>query len=153
MLSYDVAMRKLGLTCAALVIDGFKKKRFGIVLSFMFLLGCAEPIDLGSFDEQSICKAVIATIMGTNPSIIEIDQVIAKTVFLSYLRADNTHWSYRCKLEGSRAIWASSHGRWRTHPMDAEITFYVEGNSVKIVDRAYDGDATFKYFSLERLSQ
>ena len=130
-----------------------KKILRSIALSSIFLLGCAEPVDLGPFDEQSICKAVIATIMGRSPSIIEVDQVIAKTVFLSYLRADNTHWSYRCKLEGSRAIWASSHGRWRTHPMDAEITFYVEGNSLKIVDRAYDGDANIEYFSLEQLGR
>jgi hypothetical protein len=36
---------------------------------------------------------------------------------------DNFVWTYRCRVEGNRVVWASEPGRWRDGPKDDEIFF------------------------------
>lgn len=106
----------------------------------------------GEFTNEQICKATIATVMSKDPSIINIDKVSGKVISLSYIRnADSSKWAYRCKTEGSKAIWASDTGRWRTHALDSKITFSANGNTLKVTEKYNDGSATKKSFSSKQL--
>ena len=97
---------------------------------------------------DQICKAAIAAIMGRASSIIRIDRADGEVRFLSYVRADGTKWAYRCKLDGTRVIWAGAEGRWRIAPEDERIEFAApgDGSSVTITQRFTDGSVSTKSF-------
>jgi len=102
------------------------------------------------FDTTHICKAAIAAIMGRPPQSI-VTRIQDEIVLLSYVRQDDgTLWSYRCRVEGSRVIWASEPGgRWRTHPADERISYrIIEGSEpgIEITESYGDGSATRRMF-------
>jgi hypothetical protein len=106
-----------------------------------------------NFTDQQICKATIAKLMGKKPSIIKIDKTSGNVIYLSYIRPfDGSHWAYRCKLEGSTAIWASDVGRWRTGIYDSTLTFSANKNNLKITESHPDGSSGYKSYSLQQLS-
>ena len=78
-------------------------------------------------------------------------------VFLSYVRKDDgTLWSFRCKVEGNRVIWASEPGgRWRTDLADDRISYRIveasQEPSIEIVEAYEDGSATRKSFTASQL--
>lgn len=121
-----------------------------LVVATLALSACGEP-DKGAFSDQQICIATIAATMGRNPSIIKIDSTQGNVTYLSYVRGDdNSHWKYRCKLEGNTAIWASDTGRWRTDQHDSKITFSVNGNELNISEKYSDGSGDTKKFDIEQ---
>lgn len=128
--------------------------------------GCSDPgtsgtsaqantsvkFDLNPFSKKQICKAAISTVMGRNPSVMSIDRVSGNIIYVSYVRADDgSHWSYRCKLNGSRVVWSSKTGRWRNSQFDSKITFSVNGKTLSITESYSDGSATHKSFKFQQL--
>jgi hypothetical protein len=106
-----------------------------------------------NFTEQQICKATIAKLMGKKPSIIKIDKTSGNVIYLSYIRPfDGSHWAYRCKLEGTTAIWASDVGRWRTGQFDPKFTFSENEKNLKISVIYSDGSSDDKSYSLQQLA-
>jgi hypothetical protein len=115
------------------------------------LFSCGDSGKM-AFSEQQICKAVVAKVMGKNPSIIKVNKVSGNVTHLSYIRQnDGTHWALRCKLEGSTAIWAKDSGRWRTDQYDPKVTFSVNKQSLSISERYSDGSGNDKTYSLKQL--
>ncbi|WP_319587778.1 hypothetical protein [uncultured Desulfobulbus sp.] len=107
-----------------------------------------------SFSQQLICKAAIGTLMGRDPSTMTITKVEDAVTYLHYIRKnDGSKWTYRCKIEGDRVIWASDTGRWRTDPQDESDTFTSSGNSLTIYEKYSDGSSTIKTFGLSQLGQ
>ena len=112
----------------------------------------AKTVDLGAFNERQICKAAISIVMGRSPSIMSIDRIEGGVVYLSYVRSnDRSRWHYRCKIQGSKIVWASETGRWRTDREDSVITFTISGNTLRVVDRFSDGSASSQSFELKEL--
>ncbi|UIN23501.1 hypothetical protein [Herbaspirillum frisingense] len=106
-----------------------------------------------SIGRTQICKAAISTIMGQSPSIIKIDKEDSGIIFVSYIRpSDKSMWEYRCRIDGTRVIWASKTGRWRDHALDEVITYSGTQNSVTIAQKFTDGSSTSKIFSKADLS-
>lgn len=125
----------------------------GVLLSCLYLSACSSP-DRGQFSVQQICIGAIATAMGRESSIIKIDSIEGKTTYLSYQReGDGQRWTYRCKLEGDRVIWASDKGRWRTGQYDSKITFFVKGETVTITELYSDGSKTSNKYHITELSK
>tara|TARA_R110002072_G_scaffold197707_1_gene355368 strand:- start:432 stop:785 length:354 start_codon:yes stop_codon:yes gene_type:complete len=90
-----------------------------------------------------ICKAGLSVVMGRAPNIMTTEKVNNGIVYLSYRRpSDNTKWSYRCRVEGNRIIWASAQGRWRTHSSDSVVTFGHDGKKIWVKD-SLSGKETF----------
>ena len=103
----------------------------------------------GSFTDQQICIATIAAVMGRDPSIIKIDSVQSDITYLSYYRQDDeTHWKYRCELDGEKVIWATDTGRWRTDQSDSKITLSVSGNELSIPEKYLDGSGNTKLYNV-----
>lgn len=95
------------------------------------------------FGYAQICRAAISTVMG-RPSASIGAEARGDTIFLSYVRADDgSVWEYRCRVEGSRILWASEPGgRWRDHPMDEKVTYRVtqeSGVSILRISETYPG--------------
>ena len=109
----------------------------------------AEP----SVGQEGICKAAVAAMMGRDPKIMKIDRRDGDIVHLSYIRTDDgTRWSYRCRLEGDRVIWASDTGRWRTDPADEKILFSINAKGVTITQAWTDGSKSTDTYPAKALT-
>lgn len=105
------------------------------------------------FTPQQICRATVAAVMGRPPSIVQVDRTIGEVVYVTYLRPDDgTRWNNRCKFEGSKVVWATDVGRWRTHPDEAEITFSANASTLTITEAYRDGSMSRKRFTREQLA-
>ena len=105
------------------------------------------------FSKAQICKACIATVMEKDPRTIKIEKAKDQIIYLSYIRpSDKKKWSYRCKLSGNRAIWASDTGRWRDSKYDSKIIYKIKGETLQLEDRFSDGSGNKKSFSFEQLN-
>ena len=106
------------------------------------------------YSDAEICKGVIAAVMGRDPSIITASSGSDNVVALSYKReSDGTNWNYRCKVNGSVALWASDTGRWRNDPADSIITLSLADNEDLLVTETYgDGSSSKSEFSKSQLS-
>ena len=108
------------------------------------------------FSDPQICKAAIAHLMGRPPESIRA-RIHGEIVSLSYVRADDgTRWTYRCKVEGLRVIWASAPaGRWRTDPADETITYRTLGGPglprLEIEEAFSDGSSSTETFTSHQL--
>lgn len=109
----------------------------------------------GVFSAQQICKAAVSVIMGRSPSIMKASTV-GSEVKVSYVRSDDgSTWKFKCKLEGSRVMWGSDPGRWRTHPDDERVYYSVSGAGASarltIEERYGDGSASRESFTPKQL--
>ena len=66
------------------------------------------------FEVETICRTAIASIAGRDPKIMQVTRTVGDVLFLTYVRPiDNFVWTYRCRIEGNRVVWAMEPGRWR----------------------------------------
>ncbi|MBH0050929.1 MULTISPECIES: hypothetical protein [unclassified Pseudoalteromonas] len=131
----------------------YKKFIKSILIVITITLSACGSADNGAFSKQQICIATIASIMGRSPSIVKIDSIKGNVTHLSYVRKDDgTNWKYRCKFEGSRVIWASDAGRWRTDQYDSKITFLVDENELSIFEKYSDGSGNTKKYNINQLT-
>ena len=104
-------------------------------------------------EASEICRAAIASVMGRDPSIMRT-RVVDNIQYVSYVRPDDGKvWTYRCRLEGNRVVWAGEQGRWRTHPSDEVITYELSpgGKSVQITEVHEDASKIRKTFPRTKL--
>jgi hypothetical protein len=103
-------------------------KTFGTVLLAALLaalpttgsLVAAAPL----FEPEAICRAAIASIKDRDPKLIKVSLIRDGVFFLTYARPiDSFVWTYRCRIEGNRVVWADEPGRWRNEPKDDKISF------------------------------
>lgn len=112
----------------------------------------AAPEISHSFSRVQLCKAGIAMVMGREPDAMNaLEQ--AGIVNLSYERTDDkTTWSYRCRVDGARMIWASDTGRWRNHPDDAVLTYEMgQAGELEVTETYSDGSSREESFSAAQL--
>ncbi len=90
--------------------------------------------------------------MGRDPKIIKVTKQDKGIVYLYYVRRDDsTKWSYRCKITGSKVVWASDTGRWRTDPLDEKITYHINGKLLEITQSYSDGTSTKESFKSSQI--
>src|SRR6202140_3291048 len=102
-----------------------------------------------SFEVEAICRTAIASIMGRDPKFMQVTRTAGDVLFLTYVRPmDNFVWTYRCRIEGNRVVWASEPGRWRVGPKDDEIFFEVvnDGKQLRIIAIHGDGSRAQQLF-------
>jgi hypothetical protein len=103
-----------------------------------------------TFEAEAICRTAIASIMGRDPKVIQITRTDGDVLFLAYVRAmDNFVWTYRCRVEGNRVVWASEPGRWREDPEDSKVFFEIidSGTHLRIIEKHGDGTITKQVFN------
>jgi hypothetical protein len=110
-------------------------------LAFPILLALMPAASAGpAFETNAICRAAIAVVMDRDPKTLQTSDASDGVVVLTYARPfDNFVFTYRCKLEGDRVVWADEPGRWRDEAKDAKVSFEVvaSGDRIRItVSRA-----------------
>ena len=114
------------------------------------LAAVAKP----TISQSQICKGAIGAIMGQDPETINVTKNEEGVVYLHYVRADDgSNWAYRCKLDGSKLIWASDTGRWRNGPADETSTYKVTGSTLEIVQTFTDGSASTATYNVSQLGK
>jgi hypothetical protein len=120
------------------------------MLSASASLASAAP----AFGVEAICRTAIASIMGRDPKLMQITRTAGDVLFLTYVRAmDNFVWTYRCRVEGNRVVWATEPGRWRDDPKDDKVFFEVvdAGNQLRIIENHGDGSSTKQVFNRDTI--
>ena len=133
-------------------------KTFGAVLLAALLaawpatgsLVAAAPL----FEPEAICRAAIASIKDRDPKLIKVALIRDDVFFLTYTRPiDSYVWTYRCRIEGSRVVWADEPGRWRNDPKDDKISFEAidAGAHLQITVTQRNGLANKQLFDREKV--
>ena len=102
-----------------------------------------------AFEVEAICRTAIASIMDRDPKMMQLTLTAGDVVFLTYVRPiDNFVWTYRCRIEGNRVVWATEPGRWRDDPKDEKVFFEVidGGKQLRIIEDHGDGSSTKQVF-------
>ena len=133
-------------------------KTFGTVLLAALLaalpttgsLVAAAPL----FEPEAICRAAIASIKDRDPKLIKVSLIRDGVFFLTYARPiDSFVWTYRCRIEGNRVVWADEPGRWRNDPKDDRISFEAidAGAHLQIIVTHRNGLTSKQVFDREKV--
>jgi hypothetical protein len=117
-------------------------------------LGVALAASAPPLQPEVICRAAIGSLMDRDPKVFRVTRTDGDILFLSYVRPiDNFDWTYRCKIQGNRVIWASEPGRWREDPKDDKVSFGIVagGKQLRIINDRGDGSSTKVLFDLDKL--
>jgi hypothetical protein len=115
------------------------------ILLASILPATAEP----PFDARAICRTAIAAMKGRDPKLIQATDAADGVTLLTYVRPiDNFIWTYRCRIEGDRVLWADEPGRWREDAADDRIFFEIlaAGAQLRITANHADGSTTRQLF-------
>lgn len=92
--------------------------------------------------------------MGRSPATMKTTKKDQGVVHFYYTRKnDGTKWSYRCKLDGARIIWASDTGRWRNDPRDEVISYRINNDVLEIIQSFSDGTTLNERFKRSQLGR
>jgi hypothetical protein len=117
-------------------------------------LGFARAAEASPLRPEVICRAAIGSLMDREPKVFRVTRTDGDILFLSYVRPiDNFDWTYRCRVQGNRVIWASEPGRWRENPKDDKVSFEIVagGKQLRIINDRGDGTRTKVIFDLDKL--
>jgi hypothetical protein len=107
-----------------------------------------------SLEAEAICRTAIASMTDRDPKLMQVTQTVGDVLFLTYVRPiDNFIWTYRCRIEGNRVVWATDPGRWRQDPNDDKIFFEIvdSGNQLRIIESHGDGSSTKRLFDRDAI--
>jgi hypothetical protein len=104
------------------------------LLAFSILLAWAPAASAKpAFEIHAICRTAIAALMDRDPKLVQATDASDGTVVLTYARPfDNFVFTYRCRIDGDRVVWADEPGRWRDGPKDAKVSFEVIGAAERL---------------------
>jgi hypothetical protein len=86
-----------------------------------------------TFETKAICRMAIAVIMNRDPKLVQATDRPGGVVVLTYARPfDNFIFTYRCRVEGDRVVWADDPGRWRDDAKDAKVSYEVAGTGDRL---------------------
>jgi hypothetical protein len=103
------------------------------VFSVLLALAPAASAD-PTFETKTICRTAIAVIMDRDPKLLQAKDATDGVVVLTYARPfDNFVFTYRCRIDGDRVVWADEPGRWRDGAKDAKVSYEVaSGDRLRI---------------------
>jgi len=106
------------------------------------------------FDAGSICRTAVAAMTDRDPKIMQVTRTVGDVLFLAYARPiDNFVFTYRCRVDGNRVMWASEPGRWRDAPKDDKLLFEVAGGGkqLRIIVSHRDGSLAKREFDRDAI--
>lgn len=113
-------------------------------------LASAAPV----FEVEAICRTAIASMTDRDPKMMQVTLTADDVLFLTYVRPiDNFVWTYRCRIEGNRVVWATEPGRWRDAPKDEKVFFEIieGGKQLRIIEVHGDGSSTKQVFDRDTI--
>jgi hypothetical protein len=123
--------------------------------SIAFTMLFASPASAApAFEVEAICRTAIASIMGRDPRLMRVTRTAGDVLYLTYVRPmDNFVWTYRCRIDGNRVVWANEPGRWREDPNDDTVLFedVDAGKQLRIIEHHRDGSSTKQLFDRDTI--
>jgi hypothetical protein len=127
---------------------------FRMIALPMLLSGLSPAAAAPAFEVETICRTAIAAIMDRDPKAMKVTKNAGDLLILTYDRPiDNFIWTYRCRVQGNRVVWASEPGRWRDGPKDDQILFEVvdAGRQLRIIAVHRDGSRAQQLFDRDAI--
>jgi hypothetical protein len=127
---------------------------FRMIALPMLLSGLSPAAAAPAFEVETICRTAIAAIMDRDPKAMKVTKNAGDLLILTYDRPiDNFIWTYRCRIQGNRVVWASEPGRWRDGPKDDQILFEVvdAGRQLRIIAVRRDGSRAQQLFDRDAI--
>jgi hypothetical protein len=127
---------------------------FRLVTFTMLFTSMSRVSAAPAFEVEAICRTAIASIMGRDPKMMRVTLTAGDVLFLTYVRQmDNFVWTYRCRIEDNRVVWATEPGRWRDDPKDEKVFFEVieGGKQLRIIEEHDDGSSTKQLFDRDTI--
>ena len=125
------------------------------MLAFPILLVLAQAASASpAFEAKAICRTAIAVVMDRDLKLFQATDAPDGVVVLTYARPfDNFVWTYQCRLDGNRVIWADEPGRWRQDAKDDKIFFEVVGTGaqLRIIITRVNGSTTQQLFDRDKI--
>ena len=125
------------------------------LMAFTMLSANISPASAApSFKAETICRTAIAAIADRDPKVMQVTRTVGDVLFLTYVRPiDNFVWTYRCRIEGNRIVWATEPGRWRDDPKDDKVLFEEvdAGKQLRIIENHRDGSSTTQLFDRDAI--
>jgi hypothetical protein len=125
-----------------------------IIALSMALAGLSPAAAAPAFEVEAICRTAIAAVMDRDPKAMRVTQNSDSVLILTYDRPiDNFIWTYRCRVDGNRVVWASEPGRWRDGPKDDKILFEAidGGRQLRIIAVRRDGSRAQQLFDRDAI--
>ena len=125
-----------------------------IIALSMALAGLSPAAAAPAFEVEAICRTAIGAIMDRDPKTMKVTKNADNVLILTYDRPiDNFIWTYRCRVDGNRVVWASEPGRWRDGPKDDQILFEVvdAGKQLRIIAVHRDGSRAQQLFDRDAI--
>jgi hypothetical protein len=120
----------------------------------MALAGLSPAAAAPAFEVEAICRTAIAAVMDRDPKAMRVTKNSDSVLILTYDRPiDNFIWTYRCRIDGNRVVWASEPGRWRDGPKDDKILFEVVdgGRQLRIIAVRRNGSRAQQLFDRDAI--
>jgi hypothetical protein len=127
---------------------------FRMIAFLMLLAGVSPAAAAPAFEVETICRTAIAAIMDRDPKTMKVTKNSDDVLILTYDRPiDNFIWTYRCRIDGNRVVWASEPGRWRDGPKDDKILFEVVdgGRQLRIIAVRRNGSRAQQLFDRDAI--
>jgi hypothetical protein len=127
---------------------------FRLIALPMLLAGLSPASAAPAFEVEAICRTAIAAIMDRDPKAMKVTKTADDVLILTYDRPiDNYIWTYRCRIDGDRVVWASEPGRWRESPKDDKILFEVVdgGKQLRIIAIHRNGSRAQQLFDRDKI--
>jgi hypothetical protein len=127
---------------------------FRMIALPMLLAGMSPASAAPAFEVETVCRTAIAAIMDRDPRAMKVTKNAGDVLILTYDRpVDNFIWTYRCRIQGNRVVWASEPGRWRDGPKDDQILFEVvdAGRQLRIIAVRRDGSRAQQLFDRDAI--
>ena len=125
------------------------------LMAFTMLSANISPVSAATFfKNEAICRTAIAAIADRDPKVMQVTRTVGDVLFLTYVRPiDNFVWTYRCRIEGNRVVWATEPGRWRDDPKDDKVLFKEvdAGKQLRIIENHRDGSSTTQLFDRDAI--
>jgi hypothetical protein len=125
-----------------------------IIALSMALAGLSPAAAAPAFEVEAICRTAIAAVMDRDPKAMRVTKNSDSVLILTYDRPiDNFIWTYRCRVDGNRVVWASEPGRWRDGPKDDKILFEAidGGRQLRIIAVRRDGSRAQQLFDRDAI--
>jgi hypothetical protein len=114
-----------------------------------FLAAASQAVAEPATEPRAICRAAIAAIMDRDPKLVQATVAADGVVVVTHARpVDNFIFTYRCRLEGDRVLWADEPGRWRDGAKDRKVFFEIigDGAQISIIENHADGTTSRQLF-------
>ncbi len=96
---------------------------------------------------EEISKYIIYYLYGLKPDSAKVYVITHEDHYeANYKNAFGQLIDNKIKFNGQDCVWGAKSGRWRTDKRDSKLSYEIKGDSIKIIEKHFNGTETSKIF-------